>query len=144
MSFLNKVFQCVFSRDLRVALSKKITALPNPNITRVETILQDYIGMCEGVKFHGQISQDLIAYLFFNRKKDGFFVDIGANDGVTYNNTFVFEQLGWKGICVEQPHPAVFKKLVANRKCDLRNVAVTSQAGKNCEGMSGHSEGEAA
>ncbi|MDR2795364.1 MAG: hypothetical protein LBB47_01480, partial [Spirochaetaceae bacterium] len=34
-------------------------------------------------QFYGQVNQDLFAYLFFNGKKDGFYIDIGANDGIT-------------------------------------------------------------
>jgi len=132
MRLLNKLLKALIPHELRVYLSRKITALPNPNIARLEKIIQDYIGRQEGVVFKGQISQDLVAYLYFNKKKNGFFVDIGANDGVTYNNTLVFEQMGWRGICAE-PHPVVFKKLTENRMCITCNVAIASNAKKNVE-----------
>ena len=38
---------------------------------------------------------------FFDFKQDGYFIDIGAFDGVHLSNSNCFEQLGWKGICVE-------------------------------------------
>lgn len=52
----------------------------------------------------------------FKNKQNGFFVDVGAHDGVDINNTLFYEQqLGWKGICIE-PIPKIFDKLEENRK----------------------------
>jgi len=68
--------------------------------------------------FYSQCGQDEFLYrTFFKGKTDGTFIDIGAHDGVTYNNTYFFEKnLGWKGICIE-PHPDVFNQLKNNRHC---------------------------
>lgn len=62
----------------------------------------------------------------FGFKQDGFFVDIGAHDGISLSNTKFLEEIGWEGICIE-PHPNVFKKLVENRKCSCINCAVWSE-----------------
>jgi FkbM family methyltransferase len=60
----------------------------------------------------------------------GFFVDIGAHDGVSLNNTYFFEEkLGWTGICFE-PNPDVFEKLARNRKCICLNGAVSNRGGE--------------
>ncbi len=53
----------------------------------------------------------------------GYFVDIGAHDGITGSNSKYFEEKGWDGICIE-PHPDVFEKLKRNRKCEISNAAV--------------------
>jgi len=50
----------------------------------------------------------------FVGQDSGFFVDIGANDGVTFSNTYALERKGWRGLCVE-PHPDVFEQLRRNR-----------------------------
>ena len=75
--------------------------------------------------YHGQVKQDqfLNENLFKNRK-GGFFVDVGAHDGVTINNSLFFErELEWRGICIE-PIPERFKELAANRSCEcLRGAA---------------------
>lgn len=42
-----------------------------------------------------------------------FFVDVGANDGVTISNSLPFIKEGWRGIMIE-PAPAVFEKLKRN------------------------------
>ena len=67
-------------------------------------------------KFYGQYGQDQFVYEnFFEGYKDGIFIDIGAHDGISLNNTFFFENnLGWKGLCVE-PNPDVFNYLQKNR-----------------------------
>ena len=52
-----------------------------------------------------------------NNKRDGFFIDIGAYDGLTISNTAYMElELGWNGICVE-PNPVVFDNLKKNIFC---------------------------
>lgn len=76
-------------------------------------------------KYFSQYGQDI--YLdeqVFNRRRGGFFLDIGANDGISYSNTFFFEKFReWSGICVE-PHPSAFAKLKENRKCTVVNFGV--------------------
>ena len=51
----------------------------------------------------------------FNKKRDGFFIEAGAIDGIKGSCTYALEsELGWKGILVE-PDPVIFPKLVRNR-----------------------------
>ena len=47
-------------------------------------------------------------------ERNGFYVDIGAFDGIHFSNTYTFEQIGWRGICVE-PNPEIFAICRANR-----------------------------
>ena len=77
------------------------------------------------LKFQGLSLQDMMAYIYMQKKNFGFYIDIGANDGLNASNTYIFEQLGWKGVCIE-PQPDVFKKLRRFRKCDCYNVALSS------------------
>ncbi len=41
---------------------------------------------------------------FFEKKTDGFFVDVGAFDGYTFSNTYGLSATGWQGLLIE-PHP---------------------------------------
>jgi len=68
--------------------------------------------------YFSQNGQDefLLEELFVGQGS-GFFVDIGANDGVTFSNTYALERKGWSGLCVE-PHPDVFEQLRRNRSCE--------------------------
>jgi FkbM family methyltransferase len=49
------------------------------------------------------------------RKRDGFFIEAGANDGIRQSNTLFFEQtLNWTGILIE-PIPRLYQECVKNR-----------------------------
>jgi FkbM family methyltransferase len=49
-----------------------------------------------------QYNQDLFVLCQSNFKRDGYFVDFGATDGVTFSNTYLLETMfNWKGILVE-------------------------------------------
>lgn len=67
-------------------------------------------------KFYSQDGQDYYLYKkIFKDYKNGFFVDVGAYDGLIFNNTLYFENNhGWKGINIE-PNNHVFEKLKSNR-----------------------------
>lgn len=80
--------------------------------------------------YQSQFGQDrVVNEAVFNGKKNGFFVDIGANDGVTGSNTVFFEkELAWSGICIE-PQPDIFTELQANRSCEMVQCCITDQPG---------------
>lgn len=63
-----------------------------------------------------QYGQDVfLADEVFHRKRDGFFVEIGAADGIALSNTKLFEdEYNWTGILIE-PNPDEFARLVKNR-----------------------------
>jgi hypothetical protein len=51
---------------------------------------------------NSQCAQDLFVLAALNKKRDGTFVEIGSNDPVTINNTYVLEsEFGWRGVMVE-------------------------------------------
>lgn len=64
--------------------------------------------------FHGQSREDEIAWKIFQHEPAGYFVEVGAYDGVILSNTYAFERRGWRGMCFE-PHPEFHRQLVANR-----------------------------
>ncbi len=82
-------------------------------------------------QYYGQTDQDLMLdRALFRGMQGGTFFDIGANDGVSYSNTLMFEQSrGWNGICVEAD-PLVFPALQKNRSCICVNAGVAQTAGK--------------
>jgi FkbM family methyltransferase len=59
-------------------------------------------------------------------------VEVGANDGKTFSNSYNLLRAGWKGVLVE-PHPGTFAKLQANTAgTDVRlfNFAASAEAGE--------------
>ena len=93
---------------------------------------KDYIGGAKLKDSYSQIGQDLQVINHYKNKENGYFIDVGANDGVTLSNTYLLEQkYGWTGICIE-PLPSAFKKLegVRNKSTICINKAVTDVTGQ--------------
>lgn len=65
---------------------------------------------------------------FFKNNQMGFFVDIGAHDGISFSNTYYLEKLGWDGVAIE-PNPEVFSLLERNRNCNIFNCAICGKPG---------------
>lgn len=83
------------------------------------------------MKYYSQFNQDKTIYEnFFQNKTNGYFVDIGAHDGITFSNSKFFEEQGWDGVCVE-PNPIIFNKLQS-----LRNVKCVKKALSDKQGTS--------
>jgi FkbM family methyltransferase len=77
--------------------------------------------------FYSQCQQDIyLEQNIFRGYKNGFFMDIGAHDGVSLNNTLYFEKHNnWTGVNVE-PIKNVYDKLVENRPSSINlNCAVS-------------------
>jgi len=109
---------------------KKDIEILNEKTMQNDLLIRNLIEISLDKQFYSQYFQDVIAYFFLKRKTDGFYIDIGAHDGVTISNTYFFEQIGWKGICVE-PLPEIFVKLQKNRKCELINTAIADKCNNN-------------
>ena len=76
------------------------------------------------------IIHELLEKNIFKGYKNGVFIDIGAHDGITINNTLYFEKNNnWTGINVE-PIKKVYNNLVINRpNCININCAVCNKDG---------------
>jgi len=79
-------------------------------------------------KYTSQAGQDkMIKKNFFDGKKKGFFIEIGAYDGISGSNCYHFERfLDWDGIAIE-PSNIQFEKLKKNRKCKVLNNAISDE-----------------
>jgi len=79
-------------------------------------------------KYTSQAGQDkMIKKNFFDGKKNGFFIEIGAYDGISGSNCYHFERfLNWDGIAIE-PSNIQFEKLKKNRKCKVLNNAISDE-----------------
>lgn len=75
-------------------------------------------------KWFSQAGQDrTIADVFSGFARDGFFVDLAANDPVVISNTLALErELGWNGLCIEA-NP-VYQDRFLKRGCQLVRAAV--------------------
>jgi hypothetical protein len=74
---------------------------------------------------YSQLGQDLWVLESTNFKKGGYFIDIGAYDGIFHSNTYLLEtEYEWDGVCIEPSHK--YEELSNNRKCHLCNKLVYS------------------
>jgi FkbM family methyltransferase len=79
---------------------------------------------------HSQYGQDLFVLEVLEGKREGFFLDSGAADGVSASNTLLLERaFGWQGICIE-PNERFFASLVRNRRCRCLNCCLYDREGE--------------
>jgi len=89
--------------------------------TSANTLSDRWDGYDEWVRQSGQVWE------FFGRRKEGFFIEVGANDPEIGSQTFHLEQQGWSGILVE-PQSALVAQLRARRpKSRVVHAACTSR-----------------
>jgi len=78
------------------------------------------------MKYFSQFGEDRAIHPALEDVENGFYVDVGAHNGVTDSNTLLFEKLGWQGICVE-PHSVYSKALTRNRNAVCIKAVVWSK-----------------
>lgn len=88
--------------------------------------VHNYVFACTSYSQCGQ--DEYVLKHYFSDVTDGCFIDIGAYDGISFSNTKLFEELGWKGICIE-PLPEIFQELCKNRSCICINGCITDRPG---------------
>jgi FkbM family methyltransferase len=80
---------------------------------------------------YSQLNEEQVIARYFGDHV-GTFLDIGANDGKTFSNTYALALKGWSGVCVE-PSPKAFERLEDTYKGNpdvlCVNVAVTTENG---------------
>ena len=65
--------------------------------------------------FNAEAEEKALVWKFFSQRRDGLFVEVGANDPVAGSQTWLLEQNGWRGVLVE-PQSALCEKLRRQRK----------------------------
>jgi len=77
----------------------------------------------------------------FNEMTGGYFVDIGAHDGISKSNTYLLEKrYSWKGLCVEA-NPLTFRLLTQNRSCCCVNACIDAKQRKVKFALKGYLSG---
>lgn len=83
---------------------------------------------------YSQNNEQEIIINLFKGKRNGTFMDLGSNDGVTLSNTFALaNNYGWTGLLVEAS-PKAYERLLKNyelidRDFDFQNVAIGKEDG---------------
>lgn len=125
----------LLSHELSLALHSGSLASPAPaGPTRASDVAATAdMGTRYASFSRSQLGQDLWVLEKLNWKKNGYFVEFGATDGVLLSNTWMLEMcFGWDGICAE-PNPRFFSALQKNRSCQLSSACVYSETGVSRE-----------
>jgi FkbM family methyltransferase len=76
-----------------------------------------------------QLGQDVFVAAILKYKREGYFVEFGATDGVLLSNTFFLEKkLNWSGL-LSEPGKSWQLDLLNNRSCKIDNLCIWSQSG---------------
>jgi FkbM family methyltransferase len=85
------------------------------------------------LKSKAQLKQDMFVLDELGYKRDGYFVEFGATNGIDFSNTYLLEtEMGWRGILAE-PARVWQDALVANRKCCISFDCVWSKSHEELE-----------
>ncbi|MFT4742052.1 MAG: FkbM family methyltransferase [Yoonia sp.] len=80
-----------------------------------------------------QLGQDIWVLEQTDFKRDGFFVEFGATNGILLSNSYVLETaFGWNGICAE-PNPHFYAQLEKNRKCTVSPDCIGAKTGEKLQ-----------
>ena len=98
-----------------------------PFLIQVAIANSKFLALATGTKYWGldNLDKKLISVI---GTKPGFFVELGANDGISQSNTKHLEMFqGWRGVLIE-PYPGNFRKLTKTRSSDsyFENAACVS------------------
>jgi FkbM family methyltransferase len=78
---------------------------------------------------YSQYGDDLVIDALLGCKKNGVYIDVGANDPVELSNTYRFYKRGWRGIAVE-PNPNLCQKFTLKRPGDeVINKGIGTKSG---------------
>jgi len=83
----------------------------------------------EGGSYHGEYYEDYILSSVLDDVASGTYIDVGANDPVENNVTFLFYERGWHGILIE-PNPEFLPLYAKIRPRDVHlNLGIASAGG---------------
>jgi hypothetical protein len=73
--------------------------------------------------FKAQFGEDRLLWDIFRHRPYGYFIEVGAYDGVTLSNTYFLEQMGWCGLLIEPIHPMCEKAANARPRSRVIHAA---------------------
>jgi FkbM family methyltransferase len=81
-------------------------------------------------KCKSQLGQEIFALIQNDFRRDGYFIEFGATNGLELSNTHLLEkEFGWTGILAE-PAKTWYEDLYKNRSCNIETQCVWSKSGE--------------
>jgi FkbM family methyltransferase len=103
--------------------------------TSSESVAREFLAFCAAQRMfsNAQLCQDLWVLWETGGKRNGYFVEFGATNGVTLSNTCLLEKAyGWNGILAE-PFAVWHGDLARNRSARIDHRCVWSRTGEQLE-----------
>jgi FkbM family methyltransferase len=128
----NSINEIIISRSLEKTLSKIDTANTLYGVEKSDNLnFRKFV--FENVKYLKEGMPVLWILFLLDCKRDGYFVEFGACDGVLFSNTRLLEMdFGWSGILAE-PSKGYSNKISENRSAIIDKRAVWSRTGEFVE-----------
>ncbi|MEE2785024.1 MAG: FkbM family methyltransferase [Pseudomonadota bacterium] len=121
------------TRDKSVELDKRIEVLESEIGTLEAALLSVSAAAVGGEKSYSQLGQDRWVLEQSGHKRQGYFVEFGATDGVLLSNTYLLErEFDWQGL-VAEPNPVYFEKLKNNRHCTVSDACIGPVSGETVQ-----------
>jgi FkbM family methyltransferase len=99
--------------------TKDLREIPDSKLVRLASLLE---------KSKSQLKQDLFVLAELDFKRNGFFVEFGATNGIDLSNSYLLEnEFGWNGILAE-PAKCWHTDLMSNRNCTIETNCVWSDS----------------
>lgn len=130
-SLIRNIFKLFGYRILKL---NKYEALINNNENyRYLKSLNYFVSGKMMMGYKSQFGQDIFVLYQSKFKKNGFFIEFGATDGVGISNTYILEkEFGWRGILAE-PAKIWHKSLKENRNVIIDERCVWSESKKKLD-----------
>ena len=109
---------------------KLIYQMANDDLQLLQILPREYASQILNFlsKSQSQLRQDIFVLSHLGFKKNGYFVEFGATNGIALSNTYLMEtEFGWSGILAE-PAKCWQSELQINRKCNIENKCVWSDS----------------
>lgn len=117
---------------LTTLLKRADTLRNSGNLSDEELKELEFIHFCQRIndKSNSQYYQDAWVLFELGEKREGYFVEFGASDGVYLSNTLSLEQhYGWTGALAE-PSPVWRDALLKNRACYVSTRCIYGSSGE--------------
>ena len=108
--------------------------MTNLTVEQAQLIIDQKFELDILCKFAGesksQLKQDLFVLSELGFKRNGYFVEFGATNGLYLSNTYLLEKkFGWLGI-VAEPLKSKYAELIRNRSCHIEDKCVWKNSGE--------------
>lgn len=129
---VKKILERIIKKKIIVVDSKKLAIYEKgfKNIDSLNFFLYGYNIIQNTDYIQSQALQDLFVLTELDFKKNGYFVEFGATNGVDHSNTFLLEKrFNWTGI-VAEAGKLWHSQLLENRNCKIELDCVWSKTGE--------------